>query len=480
MNITRHISLEDEYIEKLKPYVDNHNGNFGAAVRDIISRADSHDSRNNSTIIDLSLFDWILEEINGNLLPPEVLDEFIDPVVINSMNKLESYINNRFSELNWGVHLQLRYDNDMFPGEVFLDLRGDHKKLRFAASIISQYLVRNSFAHIPLEIKSVVTSGEGIKVELSSSNKLDAIKSLENSFGNIDEIVKFVRSRQAFWRSLVKRHLLSNYNMVTIHRNYFEDLLIGKVPAGEITIENIARKPLHEITLKDMLEYMKDFFETSRIVDRVEIEGDKLILFHNYRTKEAIDTLKKSCAALLEASGHLYDVQSTANIMVLTHRSDVGIKINEIVESLKSSNNKLDQELLIFLGFLKGLKDIPDIPLSLTSLGRRIGRSLMHEYEKENAIKVWNLDTFQRALQNIDSRLHRESEWKIEGKNLLYTVRKCNIAGDKNTFDTYVCHTARETFKGALNYAFGKKSELNIKHLITHGDNFCEVVIQIQ
>lgn len=478
MNITRHISLEDEYVDRLKPYVEKHDGNFGAAIRDMISHSGTHRIDNSSTI-DLPLFYWILKEIDDKLVPPEILDEFIDPAMINSMDKLERYLNGRFSELKWGVYLTLKYDNDMLPGEVFMEIKGDHHKLKFIASLLAQYLVRNSLPHVPLEVRSVINSNEGIKVELSGSNSKDALLSLETFFGKTDELIKTVKSRPAFWKSLIKRHLISNFNMVTVHRNYFEDLLAGKLPAGEITIENLAKKPIQEIPLKDMLLLIKDVFETSRIVDRVEIDKDNLILFHNYRTREAVDTLKKSSAALLEANGHLYDAKSTANILILTHRSDVGMKINEIVESLKKSNNKLDQELLIFMGFLKGLKDIPDIPLSLTSLGRRIGKSLMQEYEKENAIKTWDLETFQKALRNIDSKIHRESEWKFDGKNLLYTVRKCNIAGDRNTFDTYVCHTARETFKGALNYAFGNKAELNIKHLLTHGDNFCEVVIRI-
>ena len=139
----------------------------------------------------------------------------------------------------------------------------------------------------------------------------------------------------------------------------------------------------------------------------------------------------------------------------------------------------LDQELIMFMAFLKGLKNMPDIPLSLTSLGRRIGKSLMQEYEKENGIKNWNLETFQKAFEVIDSKLHRGSEWKLEEKNLLYRIKLCNIATEGNTLDTCVCHTARETFKGALNYAFGNRAELNIKKLLSHGDNFCEVVIQL-
>jgi len=148
------------------------------------------------------------------------------------------------------------------------------------------------------------------------------------------------------------------------------------------------------------------------------------------------------------------------------------------VNNLKTSGSKMDQELIMFMAFLEGLKDMPDIPFSLATLGRRMGTTLMKEYEKENGIKNWNAETFQKALQGIDSRLHRESEWKVEGKNMLYTIRKCNIAGEGNTFDKYKCHAAREAFKGAIDHAFGNKAELSINKLLTRGDSFCEVVIR--
>ena len=479
MNITRHISLEDEYIEKFKPYVEKHSGNFGAAIRDMICHAEKYDTRINSSAIDQSLFNWILKEIDEKLLPSDVLNEFIDPVMMNSMDKLESYLNRRFEELKWGIFITLKCDNDIFPGEVLMEIRGDHQKIKFITSLITQYIVKNSLKITPLEVRSVVNINECIKVELSGSNNKDALKSLETFFGKTDELIRTVKSRPIFWTSLFNRHLISNYNMVTVHRNYFEDMLEGKIPAWEITIENLAKKPIQEIPLKEMLNFMKEVFETSKIVDRVEIDKDTLILFHSYRDRAAIEKIRKSCHSLLEANGHMFDARATANIIILTHRSDVGIKINEIVETLKNSNTRLDQELLVFFGFLKGLKDIPDIPISLTSLGRRTGKSLMQGYEKENLIKTWTLDNFQQALQNIDSRLHRESEWKLEGKDLLYTIRKCNIAGNGNEFDSYVCHTVRETFKGALSYAFGNKAQMCAKHLLTHGDNFCEVMIRM-
>jgi len=479
MTITRHISLDDDYVEKMKPFIEKYNGNFGAALREMINLAGKHSLRTNSSAIDLPLLNWTLSEMDGILIPDDILDETINPMLIHSMEELEEYLRRRLLELDWGIDLVLKADRDSYPTDVLLELKGASQRIKFVACMVSQYLVKNSLIQAPLEIKKVTRYTEGIKVELSRSNNKDAQKSLCTFFGGRDEVMKSIKSRPAFWKALIDRHMISNYNMVTVHRNYFEEILANRIPPGEIMIENLAKKPVRDIPLAEMLSHIKDVYETSRIADRVDIDKDTIALFHNFRTKEAIEKLKKSLVLLMESNGHLYDAASVANMIVLRHRSDVGTKINEIVDSLKASKSTVDQELIVFMAYLKGIRDIPDIPMSLTSLGRRIGISLMHEYESENNIKNWDLSTFSKALSVIDSRLRRESEWKLDGKNLLYTVKKCDLASDGNVFDIYVCHTARETFKGALNYAFGNGVELNVNKLVTHGDNFCEVMIRI-
>lgn len=480
MMVTKHISLTQDYVEKMKPYIEKHKGNFSAAIREIINQAEKSSLLTNSTAIDRSLFKWMLNEIEGILVPDEVLEEIIDSRLKNSIGKLEEYLNHKFRELKWDINLALKYDGNSPPSQVLIEIRGKPHEIKFVASILSQFLVKNSPEHAPLKIRSVINFEDCIKVELSrSNNKEEAICSVITFFGGLEEVRKAIKSRPAFWKSVITRHLLSNYNMVTIHRNYFEDLLAGKVPMGEITIENLARRTIKEIPHKEMLSLIKEVYETSRVVDKVEIDQDTLILFHNYRNQKAIEKLKKILVTVLEANGHLYDAKSTANMIVLTHRPEIGIKINEIVDNLKTSNSKFDKELIMFLAFLKGLKNLPDIPLSLTSLGRRIGKTLMQEYEKENGINKWDLENFKKAFEIIDSKLHRESEWKLDEKNLLYTIKKCHLATEENTFDPYVCYTIRETFKGALNYVFKNQAELEIKKLLTHGDNFCEVLIQI-
>ena len=479
MIVTRHISLDKDCIEKMEPYVQKHNGNFSAAIREIMDKTGKYSSIKNSSVMDKSLFNWMLTEIDDRFIPDNIMDKMIDPLYINSMRQLEEYINRRFVELEWDIDFVLKSDKDSSPIDVLLQIRGTPQKIKFLARLLCQYLVKRSPEHAAIEIRSVSNVNDCIKIELSKSNKKDAEISLITFFGKMDEAIKAIKNSPDFWKNVIYGHLLSNYTMITVHRNYFEDLLAGKIPMDEIMIEILAKKPIHEIPLKEMLSLIKDVYETSRVIDRVEIDRNDLILFHNYRNTDVIEKLKKSLVSLLEANGHLYDAKSTANMIALTHRPDVGIKINEIVENLKVSNSRVDQELIMFMTFLKGLKNIPDIPLSVTLLGRRIGKSLMQEYERENGIKNWNLAAFQNAFRIIDSKLHRESDWKLDQKSLVYTVRRCNIVANGNNVDKYLCRTIRETFKGAMNYAFGNLAEMEIKDLISHGDSVCEVLIRV-
>ncbi len=324
MIVTRHISLDNDCIEKMTPYVDKHKGNFSAAIREIIDRAGNYNSLKNLSAIDNSMFKWMLNEIDGILVPDTVLDDLIDPMLIHSIGKLEEHLKRRFCELEWDVDLALKCDNDSSPSDIFIEITGAPQKTNLVARILAQYIVKNSPEHMPLEIRSVYNLDGCIKIEFSRSNKKDSTDSLIKYFGGMDDMIKAVKNRPAFWKAVVSGHTLSNYNMVTLHRNYFEDLLAGKVPMGEITIETLAKKPIQEIPLTEMLSLIKEVYETSRVADRVEIDRESVILFHNYRNKEVVEKLKKSLIMLLEANGHLYDAKSTANMVVLTHRAEPG------------------------------------------------------------------------------------------------------------------------------------------------------------
>lgn len=478
---SKNISLDDECIKKMESLVNRHQGNFSAAIRELIDSSQRSVLPERASAVDEAIFNWLLNETDGRLIPDNVLDGVIDPLLINRLNDLDKYINRRMNDLGWGININIEYDNVLSPSQITVEIIGTSYKIKLVARMISQFIVKNSNNSSPFTITSVSILDNNIKVELiKTSNKKDAINSLITFFGNTEDIARAVKNRTVFWKCIINRHELSNYQMVTIHRNYFEDVLAGKIPMGEIMIETIAKKPIEDISLKEMLGLIKQVYETSKVVDKVDIRNEKIILFHSYRHKEAIERIKKQLVMLLETNGHLYNGKCTTNMIILEHRPEIGLKINEIVNNLKDGGSKLDHELIMFLSFLKGLKHMPDTPMYMSVLGRRIGTTLLQEYENENNIKNWNLENFQKAFEIIDSKIHRESEWKLDGKNLLYRIRKCNITMEGDNFDAYICRTAREAFKGALYHAFGNRAELGIKKLITHGDNICEVTIKIK
>lgn len=474
---TKHISLDDECIKRMEPFINRHQGNFSAAIREIINLSE-HPTPENSCVVDESLFRWLLEEANGRLIPENIIDIIIDPLLIKNMDQLNRYINRRLNELNWKITLNIKYDDVSSPSRISIGIIGASYKINVIALILSQFIIKNSLS--PFKIISFADLGNDIKIELSKAvNNKEARDSLITFFGDFEDIAQAAKSHPAFWKCIVNRHVMSDYNMVTVHKNYYEDILAGKIPMGETMIEILAKKPIQDIPHKELLSLIKQVYETSRAVYQVEIKDNNIILIHNYRNKDAIEKIKKSLIMLLEANGHLYDGRITANMIVFEHRPDIGIEINKIVNNLKMSDSRLDQELIVFLGFIRGLKNMQDTSLPVSVLGRRIGTSLMQEYEKENNVKRWDLENFQKAFMTIDAKIHRDSEWKLDGKSLLYRIKKCDITKGANTFDIYMCKAAREAFKGAMNYAFGNSAELNIEKLITHGDNCCEVTIRL-
>ena len=323
----KYISIGEEFIDRIKPYIEKHDGDLGAALTEIINQIEMHNSHIN---IDTSLSDWIFKEAEGRLVPDSIIDTMIDPSLINSMKKFDEYINDRFSKSGWNVNIGIEADSDILPSNVLIDIRGSSRpKINILACILSKYLIRHSSEYSSLGIKSVITFEEDIRVELCIMDKKKSIESLSTYFGYTDEILTTIKDKPAFWKTLTERHVTSNYNMVTIHRNHFEELLSNDISIlGEITIEILTRKAIRDIPLEELLYLIKYAYENSRIVDTVEIDKHDIIIYHSYRNQKAIDKLKRVLVTLLENSGHLYDVKTASSIIILRYKPDIDIKID--------------------------------------------------------------------------------------------------------------------------------------------------------
>lgn len=133
--IRKNVSMEDEYLQKLQPFLDKNNGNLSAAIRDAIELADAalqgHESvedalesftqsstkypdiRNSliesgeCILISQLSFRWLIENTDGILVDDELVSEIFNPYKTKSVSDLLEYLNTRSRNMGWEVETYL-------------------------------------------------------------------------------------------------------------------------------------------------------------------------------------------------------------------------------------------------------------------------------------------------------------------------------------------------------------------------------------
>ncbi|HEY9246858.1 MAG TPA: hypothetical protein VIO11_08435 [Candidatus Methanoperedens sp.] len=481
MVVRKHISIEKKYVDKVKPFLAKHDGNFSSAIREIIDIAVNprlvltHSEK--VVLFDSPIAEWLLGKTNNIIPEQEILQEIADPLSFNSVSKTLDYFNIKFRELRWGIEFRIDCDSDTSPATATLTVKGENLLLvDLSARLFSIYLATQK--HLGIEAAYRRTNSIRLSYKLRENADM-AISDLNMHIGRMQELFSEIKQKPDFWLSMVKKYKGSNYRTVAVHLNHYEDLLAKKTPLEEIGIELIAKRPIKDIPLHEFLHLMKEVYESSRVVESIDIEGDTVNVVHSYRDPQAVETLKKILLSLLEKNGHTYDARSTSNLIILRHMPEIGIKISELISNLKKSGRDFDNELIAFLTFVSGLKDAPDITSSISALGYRMGKQILREYEKEHKLRRWDIKTFSEAISAFDSKIGRLSEWRASDDAFCYTIQQCNLVQIGGPFNIDICQFSRGFFKGAIEHAFRNNAEMKVVKLITHGDDRCEVCIKV-
>jgi len=409
-----------------------------------------------------------LEQSKGLIIDQDALIDIIDPFKITSMPQLQDYLNERYKGFGWQVEIQIEYDDALYPTKAGVVINGNYRnRLEFVAGIIGLYLAN----YKDLGITSIRRRMGSMKIDLQKRNTPEeAYMDLLVHFGYFQDILKELNTRPDFWKNLIKEHSATNYSLVTLHRNFYEDLLVGRIPKAIMTIEAVSRRPIEEMPMQELLRTLKQVAETARIINRIDFEDNIIKIYHGYRNMRAADRVKEIFLGIMEASGYVYTAELTSNLIILRHQPAVEKKILELLEKLKSGEQIFPHGLLEYLAFLRD--EHLDIREYIRILGRRIGRHVIQDYEKVYGIKNWTLASFQQAFSAVDAKLGRQSEWELSNNTIRYTVRKCPISSNAE-----LCHIHRNVFRGALEYAFEGRAELEIIKLLSHHDDHCEVRI---
>jgi hypothetical protein len=197
-----------------------------------------------------------------------------------------------------------------------ITVSGDNEDLReFLAQLVVMFLVYNKGLDIDVVHKRASTIRIDLRPREEGAQPLAAMR----HFGYLKNTIEEFRSKQDFWRDLVELYKSVNYNMVSLYRDYFEELLAGNSVIDTGLFESLSKKHISSIPLADFLKLLKKVHESLLIVDKIEIFDSNLNIYHNYKDEKAIQRIRDYYLSLLRANGHEYEAKYSSSLIVLNH-----------------------------------------------------------------------------------------------------------------------------------------------------------------
>jgi len=337
--------MEDEYLQKLQPFLDKNNGNLSAAIRDAIELADAalqgHGSvedaleyftqgstkypeiRNSliesgeCILISQLSFRWLIENTDGILVDDELVSELFNPYQLKNVSDLLEYLNTRSRNLGWEIEVSINtWEED--KTEVIVLENGDPSLRAFLAEAISIFLGH----YLNLDVSFVHRKSNSIKIFLKEyRSDLEVPPGIRKNFGTLDYTLKEIRSKPEFWTSLVERYRLQRYQRINLNKDVFETFLSGEIPDVTSFFEASAGKPIQEIPLCELCSICKKLLFVTQLANDVErtVERGKVIIKirHQFSEEIAIAKLVELLSRLLHTAGHIFEVRTVSNLIII-------------------------------------------------------------------------------------------------------------------------------------------------------------------
>lgn len=336
--------MEDEYIQKLQPFLDKNDGNLSAAIRDAIELADAalqgHESieealnffiegptqypaiRNSliesgeCILISQFSFRWLVQNTDGILVADELVNELFNPYRIKNILDLLEYLNKRSLNLGWGIEASLTNWEEENTDIIVLE-HGDPNLRAFLAEILSMFLGR----YLNLDVSFVHRKSNSIRIFLKEyRSDTEVPPGVRKNFGILDYTFKEIKSRPDFWTSLVERYRLHRYERVNLNKDVFEVFLSGGIPDITSFFEASAGKSIREIPQCELFVICKKLISTTQLVSDVEgtVEGGKthLKIRHQFSDEKVISKLVELFSKLFQTAGYVFEVKTISNLII--------------------------------------------------------------------------------------------------------------------------------------------------------------------
>lgn len=343
MVVRKNISIEQVHLKKLEPLIQKHSGNLSAAIRDAvdiagasllrygtveeaISRITSDKKEltareasietGKSVLVTKPIFQWMLNWTRGIPLEKETIDELLDPLKIATISELDKKVNEISRESGWNCNVSLFCMDNITPSTATVTISGDNELYRdFLAQLVVMFLVYNR----GLDIDVIHRRATAVRIDLKSRKKGEEPLNAKRHFGYLKDVVNEFKSKEDFWKDIVNIYSSVNYNMVSLCKDNYEDMLAGNTAVDAGIFESLSKKHIASIPHPEFLKLLKKTHESLMVVSRIDILENGINVYHDYKNEKAIKRIRDYYLSLLKANGHEYEAKYSTSLIVFNH-----------------------------------------------------------------------------------------------------------------------------------------------------------------
>ncbi|AKB34692.1 hypothetical protein MSSAC_0102 [Methanosarcina siciliae C2J] len=348
MIVRKNISIDQCYIDKLKPFLDKNNGNLSAAIRDSIEAASQvldekkkengeKDSSSALKTIELrnkmvedeefllihhTMLEWFIKKTSGLLLEEATVYELINPYTIKKTPDFVSYVNILNDRMGWKIKVDAEYAKQE-PGTLILTLSNGNPCFR---GVIAQSLALYLAKQMKMDVQGLFNRSNATKIyfkrfEFLNYEKIP--KGFEEHFGSMEGTFREIQKRPEFWKSLVKTYRQQNYQRLSMNKKVFEAFVSGDLPSVDDMgreFELLAGKPPETFTLAEHIMIFKGIYLTDSIGSDIEVcteEGREYVkLIHDYSDRKVCERVIQYYSNIFRSIGHPFTVTSSPYMIV--------------------------------------------------------------------------------------------------------------------------------------------------------------------
>ena len=343
MIIRKNITLENDHLKKLELFLMKNEGNLSAAIRDSIDMAyvvlqqygsveKAKSSITNETkkltereqsiesgknvLIASPVFQWMLKWTKGIPLDHEILDELLDHLKINTISELDKQVNVMSRESGWNCEVSIFCMDNIYPETATVTITGENELYRdFLAQLVIMFLVYNK----GLDIDVIHRRATSVRIDLKKLKEGEQSCAANEHFGYLKDTVNEFASRKDFWKNLIEIYRSINYNMVSMNKDQYEEILAGKAFVDTGIFESISKQHISSIPHQEFLALLKKTHESMQLIEKIELFQNDINIYHNYKHEIAVQKLLDYYISLLSANGHQYEGKYSTSLIVLSH-----------------------------------------------------------------------------------------------------------------------------------------------------------------